>query len=58
MKCPKCGKLLSQHIDTLEQDGGLVVTFTCSKCESQCDAFISPFDLEEHYAEVEEFYDV
>ena len=46
MVCPNCGKKLSKKIETSEQDGGIVLTFHCDKCESTFEAFVSPTDLE------------
>jgi len=49
MNCPKCGKILSNKIETVNEDGGLTVIINCSKCESKFSTFINEFDLEPTY---------
>ena len=56
MNCPKCGKLLSKQPVTIEDDGGLIIQFDCTKCASKFETFVNPIlDLEEVHAGAEEF---
>jgi hypothetical protein len=55
MNCPKCSKALSKQTKAIEDDGGMIIEFNCTKCSSKFEGFINPLDIEEVF-EIDEEY--
>jgi hypothetical protein len=55
MNCPKCSKAVSKNVKVNAEDGGLLLTVTCDKCNSEFETFVSPTDLDEVYIDETEF---